>query len=195
VTASAKRKEQPQVRRTWILINWGLVVLIVAGLGSAAWFGSHWYDDSQRDGDRAAALDAASNAVVTVMSLSPDSIDGDIAKIKSMATGDFAEEFAKGEDTVRDRVIGGSQETKPEILKTAYVKGDADSATVILAVDAITSFTKPIDDGKGKGKDKDKVDGDSDGDGIPDPITSHFRVKAEMALIDGEWRIAELDIA
>lgn len=188
-------------KRTWLLLNIVLLVITVGGLGAATWFGGQWFNGSRGGGVQTEPVDAARDGVTRFLTISPGNLDEDLESVSRIAHGDFAEEWEKGSKSLKESVLQTGASMKPEILKAGYLKGDSDSATVILIADARISYKNKIEDPKDKkGKDdkkskKDKEKWDKNGDGVPDARNEHYRIKVEMALIGGTWKVAKLELA
>ena len=191
----ARKKNEPNsALRMWWLINAGLAVVLVVGIGASGWFGYHWYSAATQERQQTAAVDAAQEAVRALLKISPSTIDADLARGEELTTGELLEQWKKKEDTVRQSVKEQGATRTSKVIKAAYSKGDTDSATVLLAVDTTTKWDAPIKDEKGEPVEPEEGT-DADGDGIPDPVTDHYRVMAEMSLVEGEWLMSSLDIA
>lgn len=188
-------------KRTWQFLAIVLLVITLAGIAGAAWFAAQWVNGSRDGGVQTAPVDAARDGVTRFLTISPGNLDEDLENVSSIAHGDFAEEWEKGAKTLKKSVLQTGASMKPEILKAGYLKGDSDSATVLLIADARISYKNKIEDpkdSKGKDKkksDKDKEKWDKDGDGVPDARNEHYRIKVDMALVDGTWKVSKLELA
>ncbi|MFD0558328.1 hypothetical protein FB566_3630 [Stackebrandtia endophytica] len=189
-------------RQRWLAVNTVLATLVLLALGVTVVFGYQWFAAWRDDAARAEPVDAATRGVLALMSVSPASIDSDLAAVEALATGDFADELAQRRDYVRESVIGNVITQKAEVAQAAYAGGDSDSATVILTVETVTVTTMPppTEEETAEGEKEDgepsedpEEPAEDDGDGTQQtPLTNHYRVKAEMALVDGQWLIAML---
>ncbi|CAM3453405.1 hypothetical protein [Stackebrandtia soli] len=191
-----KTERRRRLRRTRWLVTL-LTVELVAALAAAGVFGTMAYLDWQESRDRAAAVDSARVTVQALMSISPTTLDENFAIVEENSTGEFAEQFTKTADTIRETVMTYATEQSAEVLRAAYSDGDSDSATILLAVDATTIHKNPVgseEDEKKKDDGKDKDGEEADG-ADREPIDSHYRIKAQMALVDGVWLLAELEMS
>lgn len=189
-------------KRTWQFLNVILLVITLAGIAGTAWFGMQWLGGSRGGGVQAEPVDAARDGVTKFLTISPGNLDEDLESVSRIAHGDFAEEWDKGSKSLKESVLQTGASMKPEILKAGYLKGDSDSATVMLIADARISYKNKVEDPKDEKKDKDKKQSEKDkekwdknGDGVPDARNEHYRIKVEMALIDGTWKVAKLELA
>lgn len=176
-----------------------LAVITLLATAAVLYFGWSWWGNAQAGSARDGALDAGRDIVTKIMTISPSTIDDDLASVEKVSTGDFSDQWKKGEDRVKQSVLNSGAHRTSEILNVAYVKGDASKATVILAVDTTTKFTTKIgDQAKTGDKKQDRKataaakKADKDKDGYPDPVKNHFRIKATLASVDGNWRIAKM---
>jgi Mce-associated membrane protein len=87
------------------------------------------------------------------------------------ATGEFGDEYKRGMPEVRKAVVDNAVEAGATVLRAALVNGDADSATVIVAVDATIKNVK-----------------------TPDGRVAHYRLQLDLALEEGSdrWRVSKL---
>lgn len=190
---------------TWQLLSIGLLVIALVAVLGAGWFGVQWFNGARADGGRTAAVDAARDGVEKFLTISPKTVDGDLLAVEKIAHGEFAEEWQQGEATLRKSVLASGASMAPEVRKAGYVKGDSDSVSVLLIADAHIKYKNKVDDSKDKKKDgekksdkekkKDREKWDKDGDGVPDSRIEYYRIKVNMALVDGVWKIAKLELA
>ena len=150
--------------RIWL----AAVVLAVAAAGYA---GYTWHSAQQRSEERAAALTAARQFAVDFVSINAVSVDQDLARVAVGATGDFGDEFQRGMPTVRTSVLDNKVESAGTVLRAALVSSDADSATVLVAVDATIKNVK-----------------------APDGRTSHYRIQLDLVRPEGSdrWLVSRL---
>lgn len=182
-----------------IATNTVLTVLLLLAVAASVGFGYQWYSAWRDDGMRTEAVDAASKGVLALMSVSPATIDADLAAVEAMATGTFAEEVASGRDIVRERVLDNVVTQDAEVTHAAYAGGDSDSATIIMSVDTVTVYAELPEEQaeEGEGDDAEAADEEEAEEGDDEaagPRQEHFRVKVEMALVDDQWLISALEI-
>ncbi|GAA4908194.1 hypothetical protein LX16_3093 [Stackebrandtia albiflava] len=184
----------------WLPVNIALALLLLAALGTAGVFGFKWWDAWRADTARDAAVANATEGVLALMSVSPETIDSDLAAVEALATGEFAEELAAGRDQVRESVLGAAVTQEATVEYAAYVSGDSDSATVILVADAVTTAAAPPPEGEepaeeGETPDEESTPEPEDGGTTGEPITDHYRFRVQMALVEGQWLIGRLEVA
>jgi Mce-associated membrane protein len=114
----------------------GLVVALLAAVVLAGIFGRQWYEDRALAEAHQQALAAAKQTTVNFVSVSASSVDRDLQRITAGATGEFKEQFTRGETQVRSAVVENKVESKGTVLRAALVSGDRRSAVVLVAVDA-----------------------------------------------------------
>ncbi|PWU61526.1 hypothetical protein DLE60_05165 [Micromonospora globispora] len=148
-----------------------LVVVLAAALAAAGVYGHRWYVDRATEDARQAALAAAKQASVNFVSVSAASVDRDLQRIATGATGDFKEEFTRGQAQVRTAVVENKVESHGTVLRAGLVSGDRRRAVVLVAVDATVKNVK-----------------------APDGRPSHYRIQVDMVRDrdSGDWLVAKL---
>lgn len=154
---------------------WGVVALIVAAL--VAIVGSWWWWEAAHDDqlaaaqDRDAALIAATDGVETINTLDYRDPDTDLAAWEDVTTGQFQDGIAGIDQGQRQLLIDEQKIATAEVVDAAVLSIDGDEATVVAAVEISV------------------VD-----DAAPDsePTLKRNRFSAQMTLVDGEWKIENL---
>jgi Mce-associated membrane protein len=162
-----KRKSRPKISVGTAL----LVLAVCAAVVVAGVLGSRWYDGRALDRAHQQALAAAKQTTVDFVSVSAASVDRDLQRIVAGATGDFRDEFTRGQAQVRAAVVENNVDSKGSVLRAALVSGDRDAAVVLVAVDATVSNAKS-----------------------PEGRASHYRIQVDMARDrgSGHWLVAKL---
>jgi Mce-associated membrane protein len=144
-----------------------LVVASVALLAFVFWF---YYRPDRATNDEAAkaAVSAASEGAVAVLSYSPDTLDRDFSSAKSHLTGDFLSYY----DQFTTQIVAPaakqkSLKTTAVVLRAALSEFHPDSAVVLLFVNQST-----------QSKDR------------PEPTLSNSSVLVTMKKADGKWLIS-----
>lgn len=144
-----------------------LVVASVALLAVVFWF---YYRPDRATNDTAAkaAVSAASEGAVAVLSYSPDTLDRDFSSAKSHLTGDFLSYY----DQFTTQIVAPaakqkSLKTTAVVLRAALSEFHPDSAVVLLFVNQST-----------QSKDR------------PEPTLSNSSVLVTMKKADGKWLIS-----
>ena len=73
---------------------------------------------------------------VNFVSISAASVDRDLQRIAAGATGDFKDEFTRGQPQVRAAVVENKVDSRGSVLRAGLVSGDRRTAVVLVAVDA-----------------------------------------------------------
>lgn len=180
-TADPAKKEpaklKPNIRNIWQRqisvkpIPVILIVLLLISGGVALWmyFQYHEPDQETSPGVARAAISAASDGTVALLSYSSDSLDKDFATARAHLSGDFLsyyDQFTK--QIVAPAAKQKNLKTSAHVMRAAVQELHPTSAVVLLFVDQSTT-TK-----------------DS-----PDPSMSASSVLVNMALVDGKWLITK----
>lgn len=154
-----------------VLLAAGIVAALgVGGLAlampeSSASLSARWPGDSGR-----AAVKAGKECVTRFLSVSRDSVDDDLERVLDCSTGQFHRQFQDGMPEVREAVVSNDVRAKGQVLRTAVVSAGADSAVLLIAIDAsITNVNKP---------------GGSE---------HHYRIRVGMSLVKGGWKVSKLE--
>jgi Mce-associated membrane protein len=101
--------EPPRPRRRWAgrpgRTTAALLLVLCAALAAAGYFGAGWYGDRQTRNANQQAAAAAKQACVDFVSVSAASVDRDLQRILAGTTGDFRDEFSRGQSQVRATVL------------------------------------------------------------------------------------------
>jgi Mce-associated membrane protein len=154
-----------------IAILLGLPVVAAAAL--AGWvFWYHYRPDQQTDNSAGkAAIGAASDGTVAVLSYAPDSVDHDFAAAKTHLTGDFLAYFSKfTEDVVAPAVRDKGIKKTATVVQAALSQLHPDSAEVLLFVDQTTTSKAS-----------------------PEPNLTASSVVVRLTKVDGHWLVSKFD--
>jgi hypothetical protein len=147
-----------------------LLAALVAALAAAGVFGSRLYTDRSLDAAHQGALAAAEQTTVNFVSVSASSVDRDLQRISAGATGEFKDQFTRGEPQVRAAIVENKVESRGSVLRAGLVSGDSRAAVVLVAIDATVKNVK-----------------------APDGRVSHYRIQVDMAReSSGAWLVSRL---
>lgn len=148
-----------------------LVVALAIAVTAAGFFGYRWQADRSLQAAREAALAAAKQTTVNFVSVSAATVDRDLQRISAGATGEFKEQFTRGQPQVREAIVENKVESRGSVLRAGLVSGDQRSAVVLVAVDATVKNVR-----------------------APDGRASHYRVQVDMArdAESGAWLVSRL---
>jgi Mce-associated membrane protein len=162
--------EPPPARRR--LPQWNLVAacaVLAVALAAAVLGGYRWYGDRALDKAHTAALAAARQTAVNFVSVSASSVDRDLQRIVAGATGEFKDEFTRGQAQVRAAIVENKVESTGTVLRAGLVSGDRRSAVVLVAVDATVKNVKS-----------------------PEGRPSHYRIQVDVTRDGGAWLVSRL---
>jgi Mce-associated membrane protein len=113
-----------------------LVVLLVV-LSAAAVVGAvKLRDGSQRDAARAAAVTFARQEALNLTSIDGRNVDAALARVLAGATGAFKADFAERSTNLKTVLTENQVVAEGKVLDAALVRGDLDTATVLVVVDS-----------------------------------------------------------
>ncbi|GAA4470552.1 hypothetical protein [Phytohabitans houttuyneae] len=154
-------------RPRWKVV--ALAAVLAAALAAAVLGGYRWYGDRALDSAHEGALAAARQTAVNFVSVSASSVDRDLQRIVAGATGDFKDEFVRGQAQVRAAIVENKVESVGTVLRAGLVSGDRRSAVVLVAVDATVKNVK-----------------------APDGRPSHYRIQVDVTREGGAWLVSRL---
>ncbi|MGI5243915.1 hypothetical protein [Dactylosporangium sp. CA-139066] len=132
--------EEPPATFRWVTV--ALAAVLCAVLAAAAFLGYRWYEDRALDSAHQRAVAAAKQATVDFVSVSAATVDRDLQRIVAAATGDFHDEFTRGQAQVRAAVVENNVDSRGTVLRAALVSGDRNTAVVLVAIDATVRNAK-----------------------------------------------------
>jgi Mce-associated membrane protein len=134
--------------------------------------GYHYRPDQQTDNSAAnAAIWAASDGTVAVLSYAPDSVDRNFAAAKTHLTGDFLAYYSKfTEQIVAPAVKDRGIKKAATVVQAALSQLHPDSAEVLLFVNQTTTSK-----------------------GSPEPNLTASSVLVRLMKINGRWLISKFD--
>lgn len=159
-----------------VLARWRTIVLtaaVIAAVGLAVFMFFFQYRPMQQTDDATAqaAMKAASQGTVAVLSYAPESVDNDLTVAKSHLTGNFLKYFNDfGRYFVAPAVRQQGVKASATVLRSAVVELHPDSAVVLLFVHQTSSS-------------KDK----------PEPALTTNSVRATLTKVDGSWLISKFE--
>jgi len=147
-----------------------LLAALCLALAAAIVFAGRWYGDRQLDRAHQQAMAAAKQTTVDFVSVSAGSVDRDLQRIVAGSTGDFRDEFSRGQSQVRAAIVENNVDSRGTVLRAALVSGDRKHAVVLVAVDATVKNTK-----------------------APEGRQSHYRIQVELNRSgSGRWLVSRL---
>lgn len=116
------------------VIGLAVASLVVAGL--AAFFGTQYLDQRERDDSRASAVSVAEKQALALLSLSADNVDQRLDDLVAGSTGDFRRELEGIRETFAGVVQKGEVSSDGEVVSSAVRDLSDSAATVLLALSA-----------------------------------------------------------
>jgi Mce-associated membrane protein len=146
--------------------------LVIAAIAAAVGVYFFQYRPAQQTDDAAQrqVVQAASDGVVAAVSYSYDHLDRDIARAKSLSSGEFLAYYTKfSEEFIAPAAKKGQLTAKAKVLRAAISEMHPDSAVVLVFINQDTAS-------------KEK----------PEPLTTASSVLVTMAKVEGSWLISKL---
>lgn len=149
-----------------------LIVLTVAAVATATTLLTLQLRPDQRIGEQSdAALGAAKDGTVALLSYAPDSLDRDFAAAKSHLTGDFLNYYNQFTEQIvapaaRDKAV----QTTAAVVRAAVEGLDSGTATVLVFINQTTTSADQ-----------------------PEPSIVASSVRVTLNETDGNWRISSFD--
>ncbi|MEJ3746534.1 hypothetical protein WEI85_27735 [Actinomycetes bacterium KLBMP 9797] len=167
----ARRRAFPRRATTGRLPLVAALAMAAVAVAGAVFAGYHWAQDRALDRAHQQALAAAKQTSVNFVSVSASSVDRDLQRIVAGATGDFKDEFTRGQAEVRTAVVENKVESQGTVLRAGLLSGDRDRAVVLVAIDATVKNVK-----------------------APDGRASHYRIQVDVTRdgASGQWLVAKL---
>jgi len=145
------------------------LAVVLAVVGGILWRANDSTDAVEHA--RTAALKAVQSDMETLLSYDYREIDTAVQERADLVTGDFAERYAR---LVEDQVAPAAKKhkvvTRTEVATASVVDATEDRVDLLLFINQV-SATKASDT----------------------PVLSGSRIRVEMRLVDGTWRVAAVD--
>lgn len=172
--APPKRNSRRNIWRRQITVKPVPVILIVLVLlsgGVTAWLYTHYHQPDQRTSPSVAraAIKAASDGTVALLSYAPDSLDKDFASARSHLSGDFLSYY----DQFTQQIVAPAAKqkqlkTSAHVMRAGMQELHPDSAVVLVFVNQSTTS-------------KDN----------PEPSMAASSALVNLSLVDGKWLITK----
>jgi Mce-associated membrane protein len=174
----AQRPHTGPVRRVFNGVKrfWAAIVLVVAlavSGGVTAWLYVDLYlPDKQTDAAAAeAAIKAATDGTVALLSYAPESLDADFSNARALLTGDFLNYYNQfTEQIVMPAATKNAVKTQATVVNSAVAEMHPDTAVVLVFLNQMTTSTEN-----------------------PDGSFSTSSVKVGLSKVGEHWRIAAFD--
>lgn len=161
-------------RAAWWTLVLVLTAATLAAVGVGGWqlvTKSHPPVVADQTAARQAAIDAASNGTVKILSYTPDTLDQDFAAAKACLTGDFLNYYDQFTRTIVEPAARAKRvTTKAKIVQAGVETLTSNSASILIFVDqTVTSNDKS------------------------DPTQTSSAVRVRLTKVKGTWLIEKFD--
>jgi Mce-associated membrane protein len=159
------------VRAELGMVMLAVLVLVSAGTAAGLIFGQYLPDRRTDDAAAHAAIAAASDGTVALLSYAPGTLDHDFTSAKSHLTGDFLAYYTQFTQQIvapaaKDKAIKASA----AVVRAAVSELHPDSATVLVFINQTTTSSEK-----------------------PDPAMTASSVRVTLTKVEGAWRISSFD--
>ncbi|MBL8775080.1 MAG: hypothetical protein JNK12_04075 [Acidimicrobiales bacterium] len=150
-----------------------LAVLAIAGLAGTLFFGFQWNQERTADNAEASMETTASDFLVALFDFDGRTIDEDFDNILGYATGDFADqaEAQFADDDTRAALREVQASSRVEVRDLFVQSFDGDRGRVFAVVDQTIANNQ-----------------------FPQPRSDQVRLEVGLRKVDGDWKIATLDV-
>ena len=184
--SAAAPEKAPRVRRGFPVRDWlsrlnprqptsrgvvasVLVLLMVALAALIGWQAWQLSDNAATTARRAAAVAAARDVSLNLLSYTYTTIDQDQKHVVDRITGDFKDQYLAGQAQIKSQSVQLKGSSSAQILESGLVSADKDSATVLVVADVTA---KSSQDTKG--------------------TVRHLRMQEQLSFQGGRWLLANL---
>lgn len=119
---------------------------------------------------REAIARAATQTALNLTSIDNEDYDEDIARVLDGATGTFRADLESRQEELRQSLVDNQVVSEGEVLETAVLREDEQTATALVVVDGTVSNTA-----------------------APEGRVNSYRMRIELELVDGQWKTAMLE--
>lgn len=171
---SARRAaDRPEQRDGAAGVNLVLAVLAIVGLAGTLIFGFKWNQERTADGAQASMETTASDFLVALFDFDGRTIDADFDNILDYATGEFADqaEAQFADDDTRAALREVQASSRVEVRDLFVQSFDGDRGRVFAVVDQTIANNQ-----------------------FPNPRSDQVRLEVGLRKVDGEWKVATLDV-
>ncbi|MEZ0341095.1 hypothetical protein ACAG25_14030 [Mycobacterium sp. pV006] len=158
------------------LLSWApllVAVLVIASAAALVWvYVTQYRVDRQTDAAaQKVAVSVASEAAVTLLSYTPETIDADLAAARQVMTGEFATYYGKfTADIVGPAARDRGVKADAEVVEAAAMDVDPDRAKVLVFLTQQTVSTER-----------------------PEPALTASSVVVTLSKVDGTWLVSAFD--
>ena len=122
-------------RRPWLVV--AAAVLVIGLVVAATWLAIAQQAGAARDADRAAAVSAARQTVVTMTTTDPAHAQQSFQQLTELATGSFGQQLQAQSETFVRVVQSAGVTSRSEITESALQSGDDRRATVLVVANSV----------------------------------------------------------
>jgi Mce-associated membrane protein len=163
----------PSRRRRWVRNTLTALAILIslAALASAGYFGWHYKQHKDIDSASRAALSSAEHFAVTLTSIDTSIVDQNFSQVVDGSTGEFKDMYIQSASQLRQVLIDNKAMSKGTVIDSAVKSASKNKVDVVLFVDQwITNAASP------------------------QPRLDRSRVTMTMERVDGRWLASKVEL-
>jgi Mce-associated membrane protein len=163
----------PSRHRRWVRDTLTVLAILIslAALGSAGYFGWRYKQHNDIDSASRAALSSAEHFAVTLTSIDTDAVDQNFSQVVDGSTGEFKDIYSQSASQLRQLLIDNKAMSKGTVIDSAVKSASKNKVDVVLFIDQwITNAASPR------------------------PRLDRSRVTMTMERIDGRWLASKVEL-
>ncbi|GAA5065258.1 twin-arginine translocation pathway signal [Nocardia callitridis] len=167
----AMRRAAQMLRHNVVPVAISVLVIASVALALTLYFVQYRPDSRTDDAARQAAIKAATDGTVSILSYSPDTLDRDFDSAKTHLTGDFLTYYAQfTQQVVAPAAKDKAVKTTANVVRSAISDLNENSAVVLVFINQTTTSSEK-----------------------PDPTMAASRVQVSLTKVEDNWRISSFD--
>jgi Mce-associated membrane protein len=168
----------PGTHRRVLVAVIALLALLVGWLGYRLWNTHssaqadkrHYEQLNAVDGRNQAALSAARQAAVTLLTYDYRHLDQDFAAVLNGSTGGFKKDFASRQSTAKSLFVQGKAIAGGQVLDAAVVSSTPTSATALVVIDQSVKNVS-----------------------VPNGTVKHYRMQLKLSKVGSAWLVSDVE--
>ncbi|NMO05265.1 hypothetical protein HH308_29005 [Gordonia sp. TBRC 11910] len=123
-------------------VTWLLIALLVALVGAIAWKGTTVVEQRTAADRNTEIIGVTKDVVASLVNLDYNRTDADLARIKAMSAGQFADQFSQVSSSMGQVLGQGKVQSTGSVKEAAIISVDDSHAKVLAAVTSVVKNTE-----------------------------------------------------